>query len=265
LSVFIVPCACCRVKSKAQRDAGRVANNQRRVALAIYEGKVPRALLFNADETGIVVGAKPSTTIELVGSKDVSVNGYGNKAQVTALQCVSADGDLLKAQLIYPGKTSAVHPTFGAPLEYVEHDHSSSHWSTGDTLTRWIDTILMPHVRRKRLELKLPNNQVALLLFDAYKAHFMPSILVKLAKEFIRVIPIEPGYTSELQPCDQPCGINRMLKPALYSAVDHLLTSKICRQLGIDMAADNTEDAFIDVEVDVGAGEAEGNKTAMCD
>ena len=52
---------------------------------------------------GIVVGANPSTTIELVGSKDVSVNGYGNKAQVTALQCVSADGDLLKAQRIYPG------------------------------------------------------------------------------------------------------------------------------------------------------------------
>lgn len=40
-----------------------------------------------------------------------------------------------------------------------------------------------------------------------------------------------------------------MIKPALYSAVDHLFTSKICEQLGIRMQRDNTDDSAGDVEV----------------
>jgi hypothetical protein len=36
-------------------------------------------------------------------------------------------------------------------------------------------------------------------------------------------------------------GINRILKPALYGAVDHLFTAKVCAQLGIILSNNNSD------------------------
>ena len=75
-----------------QRDQNRVINQIKRVFDDVQKYNVPRALTLNADETGII---NPKTTFEAVGSKQAPVNGFGNKTQITALQCVAADGTVL--------------------------------------------------------------------------------------------------------------------------------------------------------------------------
>jgi len=49
-----------------------------------------------------------------------------------------------------------------------------------------------------------------------------------------------------LQPCDHPCGINRMIKPALYGAVDQMFTAKLCAQLGVELNNSNSALSFLD-------------------
>lgn len=99
-----------------------------------------------------------------------------------------------------------------------------------------------------------------LLLLDCYKSHFDEEFLILLAKNHVRVIPIEPGsfdigfisffhilffimtyagYTAYLQPCDQPGGINRMLKPRIYAQLDLMYLRSTCAQLGIELVEQN--------------------------
>lgn len=75
-----------------------------------------------------------------------------------------------------------------------------------------------------------------------------PGTLCSIALTYIIITSLYflIGYTAQLQPCDQPTGINRILKPALYGAVDHLFTAKICAQLGISLANNNSDVSSVD-------------------
>lgn len=72
--------------------------------------------------------------------------------------CVSASGELLNVQLIWPGtyqfglfflmfcnnigSTKAVHPD--TEMKHIRYAHTPSHWSTADSLRQWADGIFNP-------------------------------------------------------------------------------------------------------------------------
>ena len=97
-------------------------------------------------------------------------------------------------------------------------------------MLRICNEIWIPNAKRLREELRRPH-QVVLLMLDVYWAHFLPSVLDLLATNDIKVIPVEPGLTGLLQPCDHPCGVNRVCKPLISSMNDAKALERMCKQL----------------------------------
>lgn len=51
-----------------------------------------------------------------------------------------------------------MHPD--TEMKHIRYAHTPSHWSTADSLRQWADEILIPHVKAKRIALRLPDTQV---------------------------------------------------------------------------------------------------------
>jgi hypothetical protein len=69
------------------------------VTLVVHTNKIPAELVINSDQTGIPLIPSPQYTRAPKGAKDVSVNGYGEKRQITVTPSNSADGRSLPLQV----------------------------------------------------------------------------------------------------------------------------------------------------------------------
>lgn len=93
-----------------------------------------------------------------------------DKREMTVLLAISLSGKLLPHQLLYAGKTAKCHPMVDFPAGR-DVWHSKNHWSTEDTMVRYIDEIIAPYVREVRKSLGLSENHPALAIFDVFAAH----------------------------------------------------------------------------------------------
>jgi hypothetical protein len=205
-------------KIAESHDQIRLQNQLTRVAQAIAEMHIPSsAWIFNMDESGYILAKASDTTFADRGAHDAAVNGHSQREQVTVVETVSMQGELLPRQVIFGGATSAVFPPARDGMFYA---FSKSHWANKDTIIQWFDDVMLPHLSKLRSS---PNHkhQHALLLLDAYSAHFNEAFLRHAARSGVRVIQIEPCYTSLLQPCDHQCGPNRNIKPIVYRLNDY--------------------------------------------
>ena len=137
------------------------------------------------------------------GSKQVPVVGKNDKWEITVLLKISASGLLLHPQVIYQGETAGchakVHVTFPSSWNITHSDH---HWSTESTMLEFLNCVIVPYVNSTRVNFELPENQVALAIFDVFAAHQCPSVLKKLSDNHIHQIFVPACCTSDLQPLD---------------------------------------------------------------
>ena len=93
-----------------------------RLAYFVLVHEVPRALVINADHTGIMftqVKGKTWITDEQAKAKDKKVSRHGGKRQFTCLASTSASGDVLPHELVVSGGTSGSLPKFGKFISSV--------------------------------------------------------------------------------------------------------------------------------------------------
>ncbi|KAI8502450.1 hypothetical protein Bbelb_200380 [Branchiostoma belcheri] len=128
----------------------------------------------------------------------VSVFGLEDKRQITALLTISLAGKLLPPQLLYQGKTEACHPKFPFPEEWDMH-HTSSHWSTEESMQRYVDTIITPYMEAQRDRLDLEKDQKGLAIFDVYSVLSRP-VIAKLREANVIPVFVPASCTGELQP-----------------------------------------------------------------
>ena len=88
------------------------------VQTAVKMEDVPPELLFNWDQTGIIIVPESSWTVELKGSKRVEITGISDKRQITAVFCDTMTGEFLPPQLIYQGKMTACLPRHKFPSDW---------------------------------------------------------------------------------------------------------------------------------------------------
>ena len=67
-------------------------------------------------------------------------------------------------------------------------------------MIEYIYEIILPYINERRSELKLSNEQPALLIFDNFKAQFTVSVLSLLDQYHINVALIPLNCTDRLQP-----------------------------------------------------------------
>jgi hypothetical protein len=142
----------------------------------------------------------------MVGSSDVAVVGAEDKRQITACVAASLRGDLLPLQLIFQGKTDRCLPSTSAAsiAARVDITHSDNHWSTQQTMQRWITRVLLPHSERIIEALSLDSDAHILLLLDAWAVHRSAEFRTWLQREHPRIhlVFVPANCTSKLQLAD---------------------------------------------------------------
>ena len=156
---------------------------------------------LNWDQTGMHYIPVSSWTMAKEGSKRVEICGIDDKQQITAVFGCSMSGDFLPIQLVYQGKTDKCHPPFQFPSDW-DINHSPNHWSNEKTMKDYIVKILVPHITKKREDLKLPSDHRALVIYDTFKGQCTPAILELLEENNIDIVLVPANFTDRLQPLD---------------------------------------------------------------
>jgi hypothetical protein len=125
-----------------------------RVAFLCKQHSIGAERVINFDQTGLsYCPTSGQRTYEVSASKEATVVGAEDKRAITAVAGSTMSGELLPLQLIFGGKTSAVHPTAGVSsmLTGAGHHitHSDSHWSSRETMRQYMDAVVAPYVRQQ--------------------------------------------------------------------------------------------------------------------
>ena len=175
----------------------------KRVTDTINENSVPDSLIINWDQTGCQPVPGGDWTMESKGSNQVTVAGIDDKRQITVLLGITKSGTLLPPQLIYAGKTERCLPRNVDFPEDWDVTFTETHWSTEDSMLRYVDNIIVPYVNEVRENLALHRiKQKAIVLFDVFAAHRTDSLKEKLSKHNIQPLFIPAACTDKLQPLD---------------------------------------------------------------
>ena len=183
---------------------------------------------MNWDQTGCSVVPGGDWTMEEHGSRQVKITGLDDKQQITALLSVTMSGQMLPVQLIYAGKTDRCHSSIDFPTK-CDITQTESHWSTAESMLRYVDIVITPYVKEQRTSLELDGKQKAIAIFDVYKAHRNEKLLQKLANADIVPIFVPAACTDKLQPLD--LSVNYTFKNELKTEFHFWYSIEIANQL----------------------------------
>lgn len=207
-----------------------------------HQHAIPDHLIFNVDETGVNYVPVGNWTMEKEGAKQVSVVGMESKKQITVTLGITLGGVLLPPQVIYEGTTERCHPNQVVFPPGWNVTHSASHWSTEQTFLEFCQAVVVPHAARKRMELNLQPQQMAMLIMDVFASHRCPSVIQYLQANFICPVFVPGSCTGELQPLD--VNFNHQFKHHLKTKFQlwyaGIFTSKL-------QAGDDLEDIRVDI------------------
>ena len=162
------------VKRKAcSSGCNSISATKRRVFIGdqniVSMDEIPAELVINFDQTALSYVPASHWTLGREGTKRVKIIAKDDKRQLTAVFAGSSSGDFLLPQLIYEGKTDCCLPQIQFPSKW-NVTKSENHWSNESTMIEYINKIILPYINEKRRDLKLSNEQPALLIFDNFKA-----------------------------------------------------------------------------------------------
>jgi hypothetical protein len=152
--------------------------------------------VYNMDETGIAF-SRPASRRVLLHKNDLRRHrGAGsNRTQVTAIECISADGRYLNPLIIWPTSTIrsdwTIHPTPGWHFAC-----SPSGYNNRDITLEWFRRVFDPQTKPRA------NGKPRILINDGFTAHESLEVL-KFCHENNIILCRLPSHTSyKLQPCD---------------------------------------------------------------
>ena len=82
-------------------------------------------------------------------------------------------------------------------------------------MKEYIETVIVLYISRQKADLKFPDDQGSLLIFDNFKAQITSSILTLLDSHYVNVVLIPAKCTDRLQPMD--LSVNKAAKNLLCS------------------------------------------------
>jgi len=200
----------------------------RRIGRRVRKFNTPDDLIINWDQTGVDVVPASTWTMHARGDRQVPVKGVDDKRQYTAPLACSLAGDFLAPQILYQGKTTQCHATADFPDSW-DIWHTESHWSTSDSMMRYLDTIIKPYVDNTRERLGLDDGTRPVLIFDVYRAHRTEEFRKKLDDMGYAYVYVPGACTDELQPLD--CTVNAFYKRQLKNKFNHWYSEQVARGL----------------------------------
>ncbi|KAF7798423.1 hypothetical protein EIP86_009644 [Pleurotus ostreatoroseus] len=215
-----------------------------RQVISTRDYRVPPELRINIDQAQVLLLEIGNRTYEQMGSSQVSVLGHEEKRAFTLLVGVSACGEVLPFQAIWKGKTAASLPSSTARMRAeadqlgfrFESSKTDTYWSTFETMCSYIDHILTPYLDRKKRELGLSHDHMAILQLDVWSIHRSEQFSTWIQEHHPRLIRdyVPPGCTPIWQPCDAT--INRVVKITIRQSQHEDIMSETLTQLNAGVA-----------------------------
>ena len=170
--------------------------------------------VYNIDETGIMLSMQASAKV-LVGQDDRRdyKGAHVNRTTVTAIECVSASGEVLKPMIIWPAVTHRSNWTT-YPTPRWHYSVSDTGYNDSEISFKWLTRVFDPQTKARA------NQKPRLLICDGFSTHETED-MVKFCFENNILICILPSHTShKLQPCD--VALFAPLKDAYRDQADRL-------------------------------------------
>jgi len=180
-----------------------------------------RHLVLNYDETFHAFKPTRGFTWEKKGAARVQVTD--SKDGFTLLPVISVSG-FIGAQMIFGGSTAASLPSI-PPGPHLRYAQSKSHWSNGDTIIELFKTVIFPHIAARRAALGQPAAP-AIVLADAFSAHWTPAVLALIEREdSVAYVAIPDSLTHLFQPLD--LGVIAGMKQSIMRRLDDFMESEV--------------------------------------
>ena len=139
-------------------------------------------------------------TLEKKGTSRVPVLGTSDYRQITGTFGITLSGHFLPIQLIYQGKTDRSQTNFDFPKEF-HVTQTSNHWADENTSIEMMKKILIPYVKEKRKELKVPNKPW-LLICDVFKGQWTDAVKKVVKASNGKMVAVPNNWTNYFQPLD---------------------------------------------------------------
>ena len=115
---------------------------------------------------------------------------------------VTLSGCFLPFQIIYAGKTKASQPRdIQFPPGFCV-TQNPTHWSNEEETLKLVREIINPYIIKKRMELKLPETQKALIIWDVFKGQITPTVKRELQSLNIELVPVPANMIHFFQALD---------------------------------------------------------------
>ena len=85
-------------------------------------------------------------------------------------------GQFLPMQLIYQGTTDRCLPKGVEFTDDWNATYTANHWSNESKAIQNLQMVLFPYVEKRKVELKLPEDQKAMLIFDVFKGQITDKV-----------------------------------------------------------------------------------------
>ena len=131
--------------------------------------EIPGDLIINFDQTPLPYVCTGKRTYYTQGVSNIPLVGKGKKKQATVTFTITMPGQLLPMQLIFQETTDRCLPKGVEFPDDWNVTYTANHWSNESKAIQHLQMVLFPYSEKRKVELKLPEDQKARLIFDVFK------------------------------------------------------------------------------------------------
>ena len=189
---------------------------------------IPKSLIINLDQTPLKLVQCGNNTLAKKNTSKVTIAGSADKRSITATFAVTLAGNFLPMQLIYGGKTEKSLPRYKFPKGF-SLSVNPKHFSNTAESIKLLNEIIVPYVKKQRLDLGLSPTQKALVIMDVFTGQMTSEVTKILADNDILVTKVPANMTRFYQPLDLT--VNGNAKRFMAKKFNNWYSEKISEQL----------------------------------
>ena len=164
--------------------------------------EIPKDLIINFDQTALPYICTGKHTYQTQGASNVPLVGKGKKKQITGTFTITMTGQFLPLQLIYQGTTDRCLPKGAEFPDDWDVTYTANHWSNESKAIQHLQMVAFPYVKKRKVELKLPEHQKAMLIFDVFKGQVAVKVTKFVEENDCVIVYVPNNMTNQFQPLD---------------------------------------------------------------
>ena len=208
------------------------------------------SFIINWDQTAVMLMGNSQYTYHSKQEKDVSIIGFDDKRQITAVVGTNWLGEMIPIQLVFGGQESKPHQKKAVPsppndeikrgIKSWHLTQSPSHWSTFNSMKEYVDNVIHPYIQKKGEENKIEEKPFrAILIMDCWKVHKGKEFLSWISEKYPQysIVFVPASCTAVMQPCD--LFVQRPFKHSIKSYFDHWISGLVTKELDDGISIEN--------------------------